>query len=105
MAKTKQELQEIKSCVEELSAVLQELSEDELSTVLGGTVIDTRKDLYENIILGASPEEHNVMLNNALGEEMKVKCPYCFLMIPISKIDAHEAVCDKRSDKKVGWIG
>lgn len=37
MAKTKQELEEIKSRVEELSAVLQELSEDELSTVLGGT--------------------------------------------------------------------
>ena len=66
MAKTKQELEEIKSRVKELSAVLQELSEDELSMVLGGTDIDTRKDLYENIILGTSPEEHNIMLNNAI---------------------------------------
>ena len=66
MAKTKQELEEIKSRVKELSAVLQELSEDELSMVFGGTDIDTRKDLYENIILGASPEEHNIMLNNAI---------------------------------------
>ncbi len=96
MAKTKQELEEIRSRVEKLSAALQELTEDELSTVLGGTDIDTRKDLYENIILGVSPEEHNIMLNNANGEEMKTKCPYCFLMIPISKIDAHKAVCNKR---------
>ncbi len=36
MAKTKQELEEIKSRVGELSAVLQELSENELSMVLGG---------------------------------------------------------------------
>ena len=96
MAKTKQELEEIRSRVEELSAVLQELTEDELSTVLGGTDIDTRKDLYENIILGVSPGEHNIMLNNATGEEMKVKCPYCFLWVPLSKIDAHKAVCSKR---------
>lgn len=97
MAKTKQELEEIKSRVEELNAALQELSEDELSTVLGGTDIDTRKDLYENIILGVSPGEHNIMLNNAIGEEMKVKCPYCFFMVPISKIDTHKAACSKRS--------
>ena len=36
MAKTKQELEEIKSRVAELSEVLQDLSEDELSMVLGG---------------------------------------------------------------------
>lgn len=81
------------------------LKDKELTNVTGGTDIDTRKDLYENIILGVSPEEHNVMLNNALGEEMKVKCPYCFLMVPISKIDAHKAVCSKNPDAKFGWIG
>ena len=36
MAKTIKELEEIKSRVAELSAVLQELSEDELNTVFGG---------------------------------------------------------------------
>lgn len=81
------------------------LKDKELANVTGGADIDTRKDLYENIILSASPEEHNIMLNNAPGEEMKVKCPYCFLMVPISKIDAHKAVCSKRSGERSGWIG
>ena len=39
MAKSKKELEEIRSRVEELSAVLQELSEEELSEVLGGSVM------------------------------------------------------------------
>lgn len=36
MAKTKEELREIRKSVNELSAVLQELSEDELNEVFGG---------------------------------------------------------------------
>ena len=64
--KTKEELNALKGEVEALSKKLAELSEDELSMVFGGTDIDTRKDLYENIILGTSPEEHNIMLNNAI---------------------------------------
>ena len=36
MAKTKEELSEIKNRVNELSTVLQELSEDELNEVFGG---------------------------------------------------------------------
>lgn len=36
MAKTKEELNEIRKSVKELSAVLQELTEDELNEVFGG---------------------------------------------------------------------
>lgn len=39
MAKTKEELREIKKSINELSAVLQELSEDELNEVFGGSAL------------------------------------------------------------------
>ena len=61
MAKTKEELQQLKQEYESLNNKLKELNEDELKLVTGSgyqnTDIDTRKDLYENIILGASSEE------------------------------------------------
>ena len=38
MAKTKEELKEIKKSVDELSAVLQQLTEEELNEVFGGAV-------------------------------------------------------------------
>lgn len=52
MTKTKEELKQLKSEYEMLLTRLNELSEDELKLVTGGSIlkadIDIRKDLYEN---------------------------------------------------------
>ena len=61
--KTKEELSAIKEELASLKCKLAELSEDELAVVIGGTGVDIRKDLYENVILSRnSAEDHNVML-------------------------------------------
>lgn len=60
--KTQAELNALKKEYEDLSRKLAELTDDELRDVVGGTDLDIRKDLYENIILSANPQEHNVML-------------------------------------------
>ena len=60
--KTKEELNILKAEVQALNKKLVELSAEELKEVIGGTDIDIRKDLYENIILSTQPQEHNIML-------------------------------------------
>ena len=57
--KTEEELNALKNEVEALNTKLTELTEDELKQVVGGgTDIDIRKDLYENIILSSCrPDE------------------------------------------------
>ena len=93
--KTKEELNALKSEVEALNKKLAELSDEEMTFVVGGTDSPDRKDHYENIILGVSAEDHNVMLNSTLNSELKVPCKYCHLTFPISKIETHEAVCSE----------
>ena len=93
--KTKEELNAIKEEYENMNKRLAELSDEEMIFVVGGTDSPDRKDHYENIILGVSAEDHNVMLNSTLNSELKVPCKYCHLTFPISKIEAHEAVCSE----------
>ena len=66
--KTKEELNALKNEVEALNAKLAELTEDELRQVTGGAGIDFRKDEYENIILGARGEDHNIMLTGIMDK-------------------------------------
>ena len=76
------------------------LNDKDLINVNGGADDNIRKDEYENIILGVSAEEHNVMLNSELMGEMLVYCPFCHLRFPISKIEEHKAICSERPDAK-----
>ena len=70
MAKTKQELQQLKSECEDMSKKLNELSEDELKEVTGGTIWDIAVKLKEKFFssnnndskVGVNPDEHNIML-------------------------------------------
>lgn len=70
MAKTKQELQQLKSECEDMSKKLNELSEDELKEVTGGTIWDIAVKLKEKLFgssndnskVGVNPDEHNIML-------------------------------------------
>lgn len=52
MAKTKEQLQELKQQYDELNDKLKELSEEELQEVTGG------------VILGVDAHDHNVMLSD-----------------------------------------
>ena len=58
------------------------LNEEELRKVTGGA------------------EDHNVMLGSTFGEEVKAKCPYCFLYFPMSKLAEHQAHCSKNPANK-----
>lgn len=90
MSKTPEELNELKNECEALTNKLKELSEDEIELVTGGgikdwfdkigemtkkvvpvgsnpilggeTDIDTRKDLYENIILGGNTDNNQCIV-------------------------------------------
>ena len=73
MAKTKEELMQLKTEYETLNNKLKELSEEELDYVNGGTTIwDIAVKLKEKFMpnsssnnggkVGINPEEHNVML-------------------------------------------
>lgn len=53
--KSPEELNAIKKEVESLSRKLAELTDEELTLVIGGTDLDTQKDHYENLILGSFP--------------------------------------------------
>ena len=72
MAKTKEELMQLKTEYETLNNKLKELSEEELDYVNGGTIWDIAVKLKEKFMsnnssnnggkVGINPEEHNVML-------------------------------------------
>ena len=72
MAKTQEELKQLKIEYETLNNKLKELSEEELDYVNGGTIWDIAVKLKEKFMLnsssnnggkvGINPEEHNVML-------------------------------------------
>lgn len=58
MAKTKEELQQLKKEVEDLKAKLNELNEEEIKSVVGGTSIEDIEHYTEWEILPTNPDDY-----------------------------------------------